>query len=84
MKYRKRTHFFLEMEDNLNAFKNGRWSQIFEIETKPKTFFSNGRYPQYSFELNNLSCFKKDNATKKIQNKNNGCGTAPGNLVIQI
>ena len=26
--------------------------------------------------------FKKDNATKNNKNKNNGCGTAPGNLVL--
>jgi hypothetical protein len=27
---------------------------------------------------------KKNNATKTIKSKNNGCGTAPGNLVLVI
>ena len=44
-------------------------------------FLSNRGQHQYSFELNNLNCLKKRmNSTKIMRQKNNGCGTAPGNL----
>ena len=39
---------------------------MFEIEIQPKIFFSNGRYPQYSFELNDLNYFKWRMTSKNI------------------
>ena len=45
-----------------------------KLEDDPN-FFEKGRRPQF---------FEKNNSTKTIKSKNNGCGTAPGNLVIII
>ena len=43
-----------------------------KLEDDPN-FFEKERRPQF---------FEKNNATKTIKSKNNGCGTALGNLVI--
>ena len=44
-------------------------------------FFENGR--QF-LVLDNERIKTKNNATWNIKNSNNGCGTAPGNLVLYI
>ena len=54
---------------NDNIFENGRWPQFFENGRQPQ-FFVNGRRPQ-----------QKIMQPKTIKSKDNGCGTAPGNLV---
>jgi hypothetical protein len=35
-------------------------------------------------DINFLKMENKMNATKTIKSKNNDCGTAPGNLVLQL
>jgi hypothetical protein len=62
------------MEDDLNIFKNGR---------RPR-FFLNGRRPQFFGQQKTQTKRKLNNATRNIKNSNNGCGTAPGNLVPYI
>ena len=44
--------------------------------------FEKGRRPNFFFKLKTTS--KKIMQLKTIKSKNNGCGTAPGNLVITI
>ena len=55
------------MEDD-PFLENGRWPSFF-LEWKTTYIFFNERQP------------KKDNVIKIIKSKNNGYGTAPGNLV---
>ena len=58
---------FGKMEDDVNFF------QIFQKEDDLK------RLKQYDFENRRL---KKIVQPKTIKSKSNGCGTAPGNLVL--
>jgi hypothetical protein len=82
------------MEDDLNVFKNGRQPQFFkngrrgrqpQFFQKWKTIsisfkggrpqlFSNGRQPQHLSKCKMTSKF--------LLMEDNGCGTAPGNLVL--
>ena len=58
--------FFLKMEDDLNLFFKWKTTLIFQKWKNTSFFFENGRQPQQ----------------KIINSTNNGCGTAPGNLVL--
>jgi hypothetical protein len=57
------------------------------IKCKNKTIFENGRRPQFFEKGRRPQFFGKCKTSKKImqpktiKSKNNGCGTAPGNLV---
>ena len=77
------------MEDKLNFLSNGRQPLIIlRIEDDLNliqmennlNIFENGRRPQ-DFCKDDL---KENNATYNNWNLNNGCGTAPGNLVHRI
>ena len=57
--------------------KDRRQPHLFENGRRPETFPLNGRRAQYS--LKNLK--KTIMQPKTVKNKNNGCGTAPVNLV---
>ena len=48
-------------------------------QSKNKNIFENGRRPKFFLEKEDD--LKKNKATKNNKSKNNGCGTAPGNLV---
>ena len=58
------TSILLKMEDKLKL--DPRWSQM-ENDLK---CFENGRWPQYSFESNNLNCFKWRTTFKNQNNSN--------------
>ena len=77
------------MEKNINIFENRRYlfengrqpkyffkwkttSIVLKMEDDDLNFFENGRLPQFFFKY----CY--------LKNSNNGCGTAPGNLVYGI
>ena len=77
MKYGRRPQFFLKMEDDLIFFWNGRRPQIFFENWRRPQFFENVRQPPFFLKMGDD--LNKNNATK-----NNGCGTAPGNLVNSI
>ena len=50
------------------------------------SFYENGRRPYFSFQMeDDLKCYQIEHdlmQPKRIKSKNNGCGTAPGNLVF--
>jgi hypothetical protein len=61
---------FLKMEDDLKIFENGR-------------------RPNFFLKMTLIFLKKKDDLKKMMQPKtskstNNGCGTAPGNLVFHV
>ena len=75
------------MEDDLNFFENGRRPQYFCKWKTTSIFFENIRRPQF-VEMGRRphfqkmeDCLKKFKQKIMFKNSNNGCGTAPGNLV---
>jgi hypothetical protein len=63
----KMTSTFLEMEDNLNFFENGRQHQFFE-NGRQQFFFENGRQPRYSCEFKTTSKIKNEQCNLKQNN----------------
>ena len=72
------------MEDNLNFFEHGRQPQyIFEMEDNLNVF-SKRKTTSFLNKMENNLKENKNNASWNISNSNNGCGTAPGNLVYNF
>jgi hypothetical protein len=66
----------------------GNLGSLKQLNEKTILLFSNGRKTQFVLKRKTTSFFlkmkdnlKQYNKPKTIKSKNNGCGTAPGNLV---
>ena len=80
----KITSIFLKIEDDLKKIMQPK-----TIKNKNNNVFENGRRPDFFLNRRRTDFFvkMKDDLKKQImqpktnKSKNNGCGTAPGNLV---
>jgi hypothetical protein len=71
------------MKDDLKKIKQPKTIEIKTMVWKTTSiFFGKGRRHIYFWKMEDD--LKKIMQPKSIESKNNGCGTAPGNLVFKI